>query len=278
MTTSLEQVEYQEYEYPHQVHEVPIEANFLYHFVAIFARYIYPTQYVECNDAQEYYPGENVETVETRDEEEQSPECFGSELLHASLAFVRAVGVYILVVDEALVVEYIPWLVSLFVIVVLAMTFAVPSCMPWAVHVDQVALAFTKRLTFFAFVIQHVPISGVSAEYVAGERHVLGFDQVGPLPSLAAQEAQAANDGQKHPNEYATLVFAVAFLYRSHHRYRADDQQKGHEGNEDQRCLAKGSGEAKRVGGKNEIRDWPSRAAETQSAISDQETRKCKSI
>lgn len=52
----LKQVEYQENEYPDQIHKVPVKANFFYHFIAVTPRCINATPRIDRNDEQKYNP------------------------------------------------------------------------------------------------------------------------------------------------------------------------------------------------------------------------------
>ena len=70
MLSGLQEIEYEEYEYPYQIHKVPVETNFFYHFIAIAAAGIQATGHVDSNNSQKQYPWEYVESVESGDEEE----------------------------------------------------------------------------------------------------------------------------------------------------------------------------------------------------------------
>ena len=79
-----DQIEYQEYEDPNQVHKVPVQTDFFNHFIPIVSLDIYSAGYVEHDDRKKDHTGEHVKSVKPRDEKEQGTKCFGSVhlLLH----------------------------------------------------------------------------------------------------------------------------------------------------------------------------------------------------
>gem|GEM_PF-4073307 len=84
----LKKIEAQEDEYPNQVDEVPVEADFFDHFIAIASFDVHATDDVDEDDEQYYYAAEYVESVESRDGEKQLAEGLGAELLEFDFAFV----------------------------------------------------------------------------------------------------------------------------------------------------------------------------------------------
>ena len=89
----LEQVENKEHEDPHQVHEVPVKADFFNHFVSVAARSIQTAGGIDGYDTQEEYAGKNVKTVKAGDEKEQCAKGFRALRNRMQLTGIRSFGV-----------------------------------------------------------------------------------------------------------------------------------------------------------------------------------------
>ena len=85
----LNEVEEGEYEYPHQVYEVPKQSYFFYHFV-VATTFKYATNGHQENNQVYKHPLKNVEAVETSYEEEE----VGILLLHCIFIFVEVCPEY----------------------------------------------------------------------------------------------------------------------------------------------------------------------------------------
>lgn len=70
MIKRLNQIEESEYKHPNEVYKVPVQTNFLNHFV-MAAAVIYACHGVVVNHKIQTYTREYVETMETGDEEEK---------------------------------------------------------------------------------------------------------------------------------------------------------------------------------------------------------------
>src|SRR5690606_22160360 len=66
----LDQIEKGKYKYPYQIYKVPVESDFLHHFV-MPPSLISAQNNIEKNDHIDQHPGKNVETVKARDKEEK---------------------------------------------------------------------------------------------------------------------------------------------------------------------------------------------------------------
>src|SRR5688572_18383600 len=63
------------------------------------------------------------------------------------------------------------------------------------------------------------------------------MNKMSPLPCLATQECNTAKDSPEHPFFNCCTIHAMTCFDRQHHRYRAHDQNEGHDTNKYKRSM-----------------------------------------
>ena len=221
---------------PNEVYEVPVETNFLHHFIVLSA-FEYAAVGHEENDDVDDYTGEYVETVKPRDEEKEVcirlldgifvvvHVCAERKGFRARIPqFHRFIAAYVRFIFDVFVDRERVELGFMRVLSILHKLDAVV-----AVLQCHHGVALEPRLSEVAEMMVHVDcVSFVQVERLAivgADRHVFSeqvstsaaVDKVRPLPGLRSQKEEPTNDGQAQPFDNPALVVAVSGLNGQHH-------------------------------------------------------------